>query len=114
MTKQKQDFEMYAGSTKRIFVTVTDPDTGNAIDLTESTVEWTLTPSWSTTPAIQKDTSAGITLTAPSNGEFRVSISPSDTEGLSGSFDHQATVTDAMGNPSPVLVGRVTIHESDT
>jgi len=58
---------------------------------------------------ISKTTTSGISITSASGGLFRIDIDPSDTEGLSGDYYHEARLADVSGNVSTLFVGRMTI-----
>lgn len=99
-----QNFSMYAGDTKQVVVTVKKDD-GSALDLTGATVRWGF-------DTVVKTTSSGIVLTTPLSGIFTITISPTDTVGKTGEFQHGGTVTDAAGNVSTVIVGKITINKN--
>lgn len=105
MTKKNQDFDMYAGDTKDIVVTMSD-----SANIDGSTVKWGLKKSVKDTMLVSKNTGGlGITV---SGTAFTVRLNPSDTLGLSGRYYHEAEVTDVLGNVSTVTVGHITIEPS--
>jgi hypothetical protein len=108
-----QNFEIYAGDSKNITVTVTNAD-GSPIDLTGATIKWALKKRVSSPADITKETNtnAGISVANPTTGVFLIPLKPDDTKDLSGVFYHEAEVTDGVGNVSTVLTGEVTIHKS--
>lgn len=107
MTTKNQNFEMYAGNTKNIVVTVAD------VNLTGATVKWAMKKTiYDAEPAVAKTTAAGIAVTDATTGIFTVTLFPADTRNLSGTYQHEAEITDAPGNVSTVLTGQLTIHLS--
>jgi hypothetical protein len=106
----KNDFELYAGDTRDLIVSVVDQDGAN-VDLNNGTVLWQMAPTkWQDDPEavlISKTSQAGqITL---ANGSFTVHLLSADTEGLEGSFYHEAQVTLVDGTIGTTLVGKVKI-----
>lgn len=105
------DFAMYAGDTATLVVTVTD--SSGAVDLTGASVKWQassiIVGGFEATPSIEKSLDDGIAITNAEGGVFDVRLDPSDTESLSGKFYHEAELTDASGNVSTILTGRMTV-----
>jgi hypothetical protein len=108
----KTDFEMYAGDTRDLVVTLTDQD-GVAVDVTTGSVLWRLaTKNWQSVDdpsavLISKTSVTGqITLDV---GKFTVHLLSPDTEGLEGSFYHEAQVTLDDGTVGTPLVGSARI-----
>lgn len=106
MTARNQNFAMHAGDTKHVIVTVT------GVDLAGAAVKWSMRKAALKVagPGVSKDTNAGIEITNAATGEFTIKLNPTDTAGMSGTYLHEAEVTDAAGNVSTVLTGMVTIH----
>jgi hypothetical protein len=105
---KNQNFEMFAGDTKYIVVTVSN------VNLTGASVKWAMKKTiFNATPDVHKDTvSGGINITDAAAGKFTITLAPTDTTDISGSYYHEAEVTDAIGNVSTVLAGTVTINRS--
>ena len=104
------NFRMTAGDTKVLVVTVTDDD-GLAVDLTGATVKWQAARSFGKDAAISKATGgSGIVLNDPANGQFTITLNPSDTEDLSGEYFHEAEVTATDTTISTVLQGSFKIN----
>lgn len=111
MTATDQHVSIVSGDTVHLTVTVTDAQ-DNTVDLAGASVRWALSSRRDSTPTLTKSTSnGGVTITDAAAGEFRVELDPSDTASLSGSWTHEAEVTDASGNVSTVLSGSVSIRE---
>lgn len=111
MTKQNQDFVMWAGDNKLIDVTVVDGD-GVAVDITGATIKWVLAKTAGDSALVTKTTGDGITITDAAAGKFRVTLVPADTESLAGVYYHEAEVTDASSQVSTVLIGKVIVYKS--
>jgi hypothetical protein len=112
MTQVAQRITHYAGDSLTLGVTTKTPS-GEVVDLTNSDIAWVLAESVSASPAVSKDTAGGgIVVTDALNGEFEIKIDPSDTESLSGTYYHEAELTDSAGNESTILVGDFVIKES--
>lgn len=104
-----QDFTMRSGDTKALTVTVTD-GSSNAKDLSGAqAIVWQLACRKGATNQVSKTLGSGITNSDPTNGRFTISLSPSDTASLDGSYYHEAQVTDGAGNVETVMVGVATI-----
>jgi hypothetical protein len=105
MATKNQNFEMFAGDTKAVTVTVA------GVDLTGATVKWAMKKSiFNAEPDVYKDTAAGISVITAD--KFTIALAPADTELLTGTYYHEASVTDVSGNVSTVLTGTITINRS--
>lgn len=107
-----QDFDMFAGDTKNLVVTVTD-NSGSIVDLTGGQVTWVLKRNLGASPLVTKtSTVAGQIDMGGTSGQFTVHVLPADTTGFSGMYYHEAVFTDVAGNVSTVMTGRVVINQS--
>lgn len=105
MTKRNQNFDMFAGDTKDIIVTMTD-----STNLSGASVKWSLRRGGARGPLVaSKTTSSGVTTSGTS---FTVRLSSADTSSLVGQFYHEAEVTDVSGNVSTVTIGEIKIEPS--
>jgi hypothetical protein len=103
-----QDFDMFAGESKTIQVTVTDT-TGGFKDITSATINWALQKI--TTIIVEKTTPTEIVIVDGPGGLFNVTLLPADTEGLGpGLYQHQAEVTDSTGVTEVVFSGTITLY----
>jgi flavin reductase (DIM6/NTAB) family NADH-FMN oxidoreductase RutF len=106
-----KNFEMFAGDTPQIVVTVVDQD-GAMVSLTGGHVLWEMaTQDWATnTDAVivtKTSDTAQITL---GYGQFTVHLLSADTVGLAGSsYYHEAQVTLADGTVGTPLTGTIKI-----
>lgn len=100
-------FTFWAGDDVTLSATATN-SSGSAVNLTGSTLEWTLTDG--RTERITKTTSSGITVVTAASGTFTVSLDAADTADLeAGTYRHRATVTDGSSNVTTVLDGRARV-----
>jgi hypothetical protein len=110
MALVNQDFEIYAGDTKNLVVTVTKSDGTIAPLIGDVTVKWVAVRGKDI--VISKDTTNGIAITDDANGEFTVRLDSVDTKTLLGSLKHEAVITDGLGNVSTVMVGTIKVLAS--
>ena len=117
MTSEDQNFEIYAGESKVITVSV--KEAGIAVNLTGATdIRWVVKRNEDdATALITKTLASGITTLDQilHAGEFTITLDPEDTEDLGGaSYYHEAEVTDSAGDPSTVTRGILTIKKALT
>lgn len=113
MAINNQNFNMFAGNTKRIVVTVMNEAGTDPENLTGASVRWAMKQSaYSPQSIIVKDPDNDTSITDALAGKATILIRPEDTQGLVGAFYHEAEVTDKDGNVSTVLTGTVTINKS--
>lgn len=104
MTTINQNFNIVAGDSKNIVVTVTKND-GTPLNLAGASIRWGFSD-------VIKDVTNGVIITDAVNGQFTVVLKPADTEGKSGKQKHEAEITDQFGNVSTVMRGELTIERS--
>jgi hypothetical protein len=110
MTEQNQYFEMHQGESKTLEVTETDNT-----DISGQDIEWILADERGDSPEVTKTTSGGgVSITNGGNGEFEITLDPSDTSGISGRFYHESRIDDGAGTESVLFTGEVVIHQSNT
>jgi hypothetical protein len=87
------EFSMIAGSTQDLFFNIYN--SGSAlVDLTGATIKWRLAPYGQPTTILEIDAiNSGSPL-----GQFKVSISGSNTASLSGKYTGQYSMTDISGS----------------
>jgi hypothetical protein len=107
------DFEMQAGDTKRLIVSVKDP-AGAAIPLggAISIQWWAAKKVTSAIHLVEKGLGTGVTITDAPNGVLRVDIDPDDTALISGAYYHELEVIDSAGDIQTVLKGTMTVVKS--
>jgi len=103
------DLTLYAGDSRNLKISVTD-ENSVPINLTGATIKWILTDQGSV--KLSKVISSGITISNPTQGEFTVLLTASNTKTLSGTYQQMVRVTTADGNSSIVMTGSITIKES--
>lgn len=107
-----QNFQMVAGDTKYLVVTVRDAD-GVAVDLTGAGIKWQCARSFGKASVLSKATGgSGIAITSASGGIFTVTLSPSDTESMGGNYYHEAQVTASDGTISTVMFGTMKVNKA--
>ena len=108
MTAVNQNFEMYAGDSKNIVVSVTD-GSARPLDLTGASVKWILKPTQPTSENLIEKSTPEIVLDVYT---ATIKLLPVDTENLAGNYYHEAELTDQIGNVSTIMVGTVKINRS--
>lgn len=103
-----QDFEMYAGDTKSIRVTITDSG-GDAVNLSGSTLRYVICRTADGTPIIDKSTDDDITV---SSNVATIPLPAAETEALVGGYYHELELTDTLGTVSTLFVGSVYVRPS--
>jgi hypothetical protein len=111
MTATGQNFTMYQGDTKIVDVTTYD-EVGAVLNLTDGILNWVFYKRYPENIVLTKTTASGIALIDPTNGIFRMTLNPADTEGLLGEYNHECELTDTSNNISTLLVGKVSIYKS--
>lgn len=108
-----QNFTIYAGDSASPVFTVTDGASPPvAIDISGATeITWTLARSLGATSTLVKTKTGGgiVFVTTGTDGKFKVNLVPGDTSGLSGSYVHNAKITDATGAISTVTFGNMQV-----
>ena len=61
---------------------------------------------------LTKTTSSGITITNPTGGIFRITLSDTDTASLLGQYNHEGEFTDTIGNISTLFTGYFKVFAS--
>jgi len=115
MTVEHQDFEMYRGDTKNLYITILDEDTGGYLDLTGASAIWSLYDPNTDEILVTKNTTNGITLTTPyTNGELIIHLLPDDTRNLEPAnyYFYEVEITDAFDQVATVTTGYVQIKKS--
>lgn len=100
MTIENQNFEMYAGETKKVSFAITGGD-----DL--ATVTWGLAERPRLTLLLQKDSTTADVLVTPT--QVTVLLSPEDTEDLHGGYHHELVGVDNDGKIAWMSTGFVVI-----
>lgn len=103
-----QDFEMMAGDSKTLNITIQDAD-GDPVDITDWTFKWQAAKSVSKTALISKTSAGGISIIDPEAGQIEVEIDPADTDTLKGEYYHECEGTDPLGNKATPITGKMTI-----
>lgn len=113
MTATGQNFTMYQGDTLELEVTVTDPTNNDAVvDLTNCSLTWVLYRQNQAGVILTKTVGSGITITDASNGEFKITLDPSDTLNLYGLYRHESELKDPTNKISTLFIGKADIYKS--
>ncbi len=106
--KKAQNFEMVAGDTANLHVSVTE--NGASKNLSGATIKWVLYDEVNGVTVLTKATGGDITVTNVTGGQFTVALAPADTVNVApGRYYHESEVTDETGNVSTIFTGHVTI-----
>lgn len=111
MTAVGQDFTMRQGDSRLVNITVVD-EYASPLDISSVQVNWIMYKRNPDNPVLQKTTTSGVVLTAPTSGILTIHLAPADTLNLLGRFYHECEITDISGNVSTVTEGSVTIFKS--
>lgn len=104
------DFTMFGGDSKVITVTVVD-EAGLAVNITGATIKWQAARTAADTAAITKTVGAGIALTSPATGVFKITLDEADTDDLEGLYYHEAEMVLAT-DTSTVLTGNMIVEQT--
>ena len=99
-----------AGDSESIVVTVVD-ETGAAVDLTGSTIEYAIKTDVRALANLLLLTSATTAITILSN-TFTITMTPSNTVSLAGEYYHEAEITTADARVFTPFIGKIVIHTS--
>lgn len=95
-----QNFNLYAGETKKLVITIRDEDE-NLVDLTGASIAWTM-------GSVHKSTDDG-SISIVGLGVMEILLSSSDTA-TPGSSKHECRMTDSQGNVVTLFTGEVNIR----
>lgn len=107
-------FSVVQNNDIQIEMAVTRED-GTIIDLTGCTIKWALVDTDGNIKA-SKSTVSGITITDATSGEFTIFVDKEDIDDYTGTFIHEAVITDTSGNVSTITTedncfGQMTIRK---
>lgn len=111
MTATGQNFYIYQGDDKEIFVTTYDEDNAT-LDITSCSLTWVAYKRYPENIVLTKITGSGITITVPASGIFRIDFNPNDTLGLLGEYNHECELIDTNLNVSTIFVGTMNVYKS--
>lgn len=114
MTRQSQDFEIWAGEYKEITIAILKPD-DTPEDLTGATVEWVVKkrPDASLPALVSKTAAAGIVILAPpTDGLVKVTLDEADTKALAGTYYHETEGRDSANRPFTPTIGVLVVQPS--
>jgi len=114
MARIRQDFELWQGETKAVYIQVFD-DENNFYNITDASVRWKMQMQIynGQQVVLEKSTSDGITIPDPLRGLIRIDLQPEDTENMpAGFYYHEAELMESSGAISVITIGRVQLHPS--
>ncbi len=116
MTEINQDFELHAGNSRVLEVTVTDVSDGTPIDLTGYTpVTWVMVDKPGGTALVTKNLGSGVVLTAPVTGVLQVTLLGAGTKAVTpGRYYHEVFLIDLSARPFTVTIGNVNLLPAQT
>lgn len=111
--QEGQGFEMWAGTSKDVTVTVTDASSGASVNLASGSVRWVLkTAIDSTACLLTKDSDwTGACAVTISGCTFSFTMPHADTDALAGTYYHEAEVKDSAGSTFKAMRGYITIQQ---
>lgn len=117
---RQQDFEMHSGNDRDLVVTVTDA-AGAVVDISAaSAIRWSLSQldesgtiplPKSETALLAKALGTGVAITNGPGGVFTVALPKADTEGLRGSYYHEAEIV-LSAKESTIMFGKLVIYRN--
>lgn len=109
MTTQAQNFEMFAGDTRQITISVTDED-GAALPLTGYDAIWVVYKQTTKELILSKVLGSGIMIPTPANGQIIIDLLPEDTEDITpGKYLHECEISTSSTDVSTVTTGIIKI-----
>ena len=103
------DISFYSGDSRNFIINVVD-ENNNPINLTGATIEWALISTGLV--LLKKSIGKGITLSKPTEGQFIINVTSSDTDTLVGNYNHLARVTTTDEESSIVISGTIVVEKS--
>jgi hypothetical protein len=106
----EQVFEVFSGNDVTLRFTVTENDSGEALDLTGAqALIWALAKNANAQAIVTKTLGAGVTITDPANGVVEVVLTDDDLEPLRGTYYHEMRLTNSSGLKSTLVYGVATV-----
>lgn len=115
MTIEQQNFWMYRGDTKNLYITVEDEDNGGYFDLSGSSIICSIYDPNTDEILLTKTTASGITIDTPStNGILIIHLLPEDTATFEPAnyYFFEVEVTDAFDQIATVTTGYIHMKKS--
>lgn len=112
MTHVVNIFELHAGDSRTLEVTVTDEDSNVVVDITDCDVFWVVSRVLGSASLLTKQVGTGITVVDAPAGRFDIQLDSDDTQELQGSYYHESRMIDDTGAISTILSGSLTITQT--
>jgi hypothetical protein len=108
---EELDFEMFAGDTDGIVLTLTGDD-GEPYGLYGASAKWAMARSPKHTPVLEKDELDGITIDDEA-GTITIPLLPEDTAELAdGLYYHELELTELDETVKTIMYGQITLRAS--
>ena len=110
MAATGQNFEIFQGDTKDVYITVTN-ENGAILDLTPyDAIRWVVYHQVNKALILEKTLSSGITVPVGTDGVIKISLVPADTENVQpNTYNHECEVSSGGTVVATVTVGTVKI-----
>lgn len=103
------NFSMFRGDSKILQITIKDL-AGQPVSLAGlQSARWAMAPKITSAPVLTKSLGSGILIASESGGVLEVTLLPTDTQNLSGSYYHELEIIDVSGKVSTILTGNIEI-----
>ncbi len=115
MTVENQNFYMYRGDTKNLYITILDEDNGGYFDLTGASASWSLYDPNTDEILVTKTTLSGIDIfQPPTSGILIIHVLPTDTNLLipANYYFYEVEVVDAFDQVATVTTGYLNLKKS--
>lgn len=109
MTIQSQNFEIHAGDTKQVIITVTDENDA-ILPLSGYDITWVMYRQTSKEEVLRKELGDGITVPTPSNGQIVIGFLPTDTADIvPNTYSHECEISSGPDDIATICTGTVKI-----
>lgn len=109
MTETGQNFELHAGESKEVIISVYD-DNGSPVDLSDYTVIWKVFKQTTKEVVLSKSLSSGITISGAYLNDIVIQLLPADTVNLTPAvYNHEGEIDSGPSNHATVAVGTVRV-----
>lgn len=105
-------FELHAGDSRTLEVTVRDEDSDVVVDITDCDIFWVVSRVLGSASLLTKEVGSGITVVDAPAGRFDIALNPDDTQALHGSYYHESRMIDDTGAISTILSGALTVTQT--
>lgn len=116
MTEVNQDFDLHAGNSRVLEVSVTDKSDTSVLDLTGvTTLTWVMSNKPGGTAEVTKTLGSGVVITDAVNGILQVTLVDTDTKDVTpGRYYHEVFMIDSSARPFTITIGNVNLLPAQT